>query len=387
MLYVSTYLDGLDPDLLPPRDWNRFAIRLSHLVSFAESFKAHRSAGYIYNAGQCLDEILREDVIFRPMAANKRTAKSFNATLSQLLEDVSKQLQTLGGQKTSVISLAEGLKSKFDELERRYASVEQQIAAQIQQHQNQFSQAQESRQNEYSAAQNTRQERFLTAEEDRTKEFSSVVTDLKYRASEVKAELKLAFDEMQKRLTEESESLILQMKETQRKTETIYGLVGKESVVGAQKHYADRARIMAHCLFGIAVTLMTFVAVLVVWPLLRNIGDAEFFNVDWASLAFRIPVVAVMLLPAGYLANEAKKQRKKEDFYRELEVKLSAVAPYFESISANDRSSIPEKERVMIELAREMLTPARQKDDQNVIVPPEVLEIIKAVANGCKVHG
>lgn len=119
------------------------------------------------------------------------------------------------------------------------------------------------------------------------------------------------------------------MKETQRKTETIYGLVGKESVVGAQKHYADRARIMAHCLFGIAVTLMTLVAVLVVWPLLRNIGDAEFFNADWGSLAFRIPVVAVLLLPAGYLANEAKKQRKKEDFYRELEVKLSAVAPVF----------------------------------------------------------
>ena len=41
----------------------------------------------------------------------------------------------------------------------------------------------------------------------------------------------------------------------------------------------------------------------------------------------------------------------------------------------------------MIELAREMLTPARQKDDQNVIVPPEVLEIIKVVANSCKVHG
>lgn len=45
------------------------------------------------------------------------------------------------------------------------------------------------------------------------------VPDLKNRASEVKAELKLAFDEMQKRLTEESESLILRMKETQRKTD------------------------------------------------------------------------------------------------------------------------------------------------------------------------
>lgn len=70
---------------------------------------------------------------------------------------------------------------------------------------------------------------------------------------------------------------------------------------------------------------------------------------------------------------------KIENYYRELEIKLAAVSPYFAGISGNQNGDLPEKDRVMMELAKGMLAIREQKEDKHVVLSPDVLELIKTI--------
>jgi hypothetical protein len=93
-------------------------------------------------------------------------------------------------------------------------------------------------------------------------------------------------------------------------------------------------------------------------------------------------------LPAFFLAIEGKKQREKENRYRELEIKMAAITPYFLEISdgvSKDNPNIPEKDRIKLELAQKLLSPSKQVPDKNVILPPEIVAILKELAKKIKV--
>jgi hypothetical protein len=94
------------------------------------------------------------------------------------------------------------------------------------------------------------------------------------------------------------------------------------------------------------------------------------------------------LLPAFFLALEGRKQREKENLYRELEIKMAAITPYFLEIGdgvSRDNTTLPEKDRVKLELAQKLLSPVKQKSDKNVILPPEIVEILKEVAKKIRI--
>lgn len=89
----------------------------------------------------------------------------------------------------------------------------------------------------------------------------------------------------------------------------------------------------------------------------------------------------ILLLPSFFLANEAKKQRDKENRYRELEIKMAAITPYFLEIgdgASKDNEKLPEKDRIRLELAQKLLSPSEHISDKNVIIPSEIVELIKS---------
>ena len=377
---VGNYIECVDPDLLPSLNWPDFAQQLVAIRSAGDGFRQQRRVEFLLRAMEAFDVILARYVITRSVVISRKYAKSFNSSLSKMTECIGEQLGSLSSKKDELIKLTSDLHASISGLQDRYNREEQKIGLQVQQHQEQFSQAQEKRQIEYASAQEKRQEKFNSDESARDKEFHDKTQKLEIEANELKSRLVNDFDELKKDLEEKAAALLSQMEDTKKKTESIYGIVGKESVVGSQKAYADNAKDLAHWLFGVAVVIMIFVAGLVVWPLLSAIGNStNFSDVNWILLACRIPITAILLLPAFYLANEAKKQREKENYYRELEIKLAAVSPYFAGISGNQNGDLPEKDRVMMELAKGMLAIREQKEDKHVVLSPDVLELIKTI--------
>lgn len=180
------------------------------------------------------------------------------------------------------------------------------------------------------------------------------------------------------------------MEDIKAKIEQIYSIVGQEAIVGSQKAYADKAGIFANRLFFTSIALMLAFAVVVIWPVIEATCNSiivfdpskTFSNLNWNILLCRLPIAALLLLPAVYMANESKKQRDKENKYRELEIKMAAIEPYFNNICEKCKDAntqLPEKDAVKLELAKQLLIPTTTSSDKNVIIPTDVSELIENI--------
>lgn len=369
LLRLSSYIAQLDVDYLPAVNWADLAQHLQGIQSLANEFRQSKNASYVQHANAELDVVLRH-IAWGPIIADGgKLEQSLRDEMADFAREVGDHLQTLSGKKRELEETVSELSRKLSELSNRYATEENRIAGQVQTHQDQFAQAQEKRQKDFQEAQN-----------GRTREFDVLKSGCEDNAEKACSEAVQKFDELRLRFNSEAEQILEQMRQLQSKTEGIYGLVGKESVVGSQKVYADNAKIFAHWMFGISVSIMLAVAVIVVWPLLVTLGSTQMVSINWVSLVCRIPVTAVLLLPAFYLANEAKKQRMKENRYRELEIKMATITPYFAEITDKKANELSEKEKVKIELAKNMLAIRDEEDEGNVVLSPDVLELARIIS-------
>ena len=107
-------------------------------------------------------------------------------------------------------------------------------------------------------------------------------------------------------------------------------------------------------------------------------GVEAFKSINWLLLVCRIPIAGILFVPAFYLANESKKQREKENRYRELEIKMASIAPYFLGVGDQKAADI---QKAKIDLAQKLLSPIEEKQDNHVVIPPDVLELIKLLVN------
>ena len=64
---------------------------------------------------------------------------------------------------------------------------------------------------------------------------------------------------------------------------------------------------------------------------------------------------------------------------------MCAIKPYFNDIGNGvcEQNSIPEKDRIKLKLAEKLLSPKELKNDDNVVIPKEVVDIIKELLKIC----
>ena len=243
----------------------------------------------------------------------------------------------------------------------------------------------------------TFQQQFSQAQENRLKEYNQIKQDFAALNNEHKISIQKIIEVYQKK-TEEAQTLERQKSETFiKKIEDLYNIAGEKTIRGGYTTYANNAKNFAHVLFVASLLLMVIVGVLVILPLLATIPDfinASGFDTlglweqlkkfNWASLFYRIPVVAILLLPAFYLSKEVNRQREKEATYRELELKLGAIRPFFEHIgnSIAKDETIPQKEIVQFELAKNLLSKEKNGNSKNSSVEfsEETIKFLECLA-------
>lgn len=181
--------------------------------------------------------------------------------------------------------------------------------------------------------------------------------------------------------------MLSHIKSIKDEAEKTFSLVGKTVLIGDKKVYADEAQSNADKLFYFALTLMILTAIIVIWPLLCKFTSLVFStgtikdiaNFDWWTLVPRIFVTIILLLPAFYLANESKKQRDQENKFRELEVKMNAIDPYLLTVSAKDEKVIPLKDKIKLELAKELLGKDTSQNENNVILSDDAFKLLDKI--------
>lgn len=350
-----------------PNITNPIQNNLSNLFAYTKSFSDSKNRGYINNINDTLNAIIPA-INTLPMSLKGETATSLNKILQDFENSNTVIIEQLIKEKDSLEAQLTELKTQVTTLEKRIETKNTELDNISSNQQNQFSVAQEKRLNDFA---------------DKIKEFEKSFNEQEKKQLDNYIS---TFDKLNKLAKDKLQS----MEEIQSKIETIYNIVGQESIVGSQKMYADKAKNFANILFWASIVLMIAFACTVIWPVLRVVcTDVIVFDntktladINWEILLYRLPIAALLLLPAIYMANESKKQRDKENKYRELEIKMAAIEPYFNNICEKCKDAntlLPEKDAVKLELAKLLLSPNTEKTDNNVIIPPEVSSLIENI--------
>lgn len=346
---------------------NSIVNNVNNLCSYVNSFHQSKNSSYISHINNTLNELLE---FISKIPVNQKGDTS--ATLEKIVKDF----------EDSNLNITNRLRKENAELNQQILVLTQNIAK--------LERKIEDKSNQLDGITTTQQQQFSAAQEKRLNDFSNKLDDFSSQFEAQKAEQDKLYNTNFQLLKDGAEKRLSDMEQIQHKIEKIYGIVGKEAVVGSQKKYADNARDFANILFWSSIGLMLVFALVVVWPVLEALCNSifvfdqtkTFANLNWNILLCRLPIAALLLLPAVYMANESKKQRDKENKYRELEIKMAAVEPYFNNISEStkdEQTQIPEKDVVKLELAKALLSPGVNVSEKNVIIPHEISNLIENI--------
>lgn len=352
---------------------NNIDTQLNQLSSYIQQYNSSNSSAYLTYIDNTINQLF-PSIASIPVFMKGETQPILNKILTDFENSNIHILQNLKDENFK-------LSTKIQELENKLASISTKL---------------DNKNTELDNISSNFQQQFSTAQEKRLNDFADKLKDFEKRFVEQRNEQSNNYSTTFDNLKSSAESKLQTMDEIKDKIEKIYSIVGQESIVGSQKMYADKAKDFANKLFFASIALMLMFAIVVIWPAIEAICNSilafdptkTFSNLNWNILLCRLPIAALLLLPAVYMANESKKQRDKENKYRELEIKMAAIEPYFNNICEkckDTNTQLPEKDAVKLELAKQLLTPTTISCDKNVIIPTDVSELIENILKAvCK---
>lgn len=302
-----------------------------------------------------------------PDVHTEHTKQNLNQIISSFKSQITKQ-------KTGYDQKVAALEQSIKQLENKLSQKETEVTNLTTAFQQQFSKAQENRIADYGKQISELKTQFEQKEKERESLFSQYEKARAQRDNNIETNL----NKMYTSAEASAKTMLSHIRGIKDEAEKIFSLVGKTVLIGDKKVYADNARKRADRLFYCSVGLMIITAIIVIWPLLSKFAilvlpgnkEIDIANFDWWTLIPRIFVTLILLLPAFYLANESKKQRDQENKFRELEVKINAIDPYLLAVSTKDSNTIPLKDKVKLELAKELLGKDSNIDNNNNTVLP-----------------
>lgn len=327
-------LKGPYTAFVPQSDFHQLESQLRDLLNHTESYAHNGHSNYLMYLNRYLNSI-REIIAKIPVGGKGETSSVLSNVVDNFTKRNDEVIKKITKEKDSLAAEVAALKHEIKVLSNEVAKKNTEVTSLTTEFQKQFSDAQDKRGSAFSDSQNEREEEFNNGELERANMFREQINSIQSKAQETQHEIE----------------------NIHKKVEEIYGVIGKSSIVGSQKTYADKAKIMAHCLQGASLFFM-----LCAIGVLCYMFYGQIESITWAKFFFKFSIGLILLLPSFFLANEAKKQRDKENHYRELEIKLVTITPYFLEIQS------PEKEQVKLDLAKTLLSPNKNITDNNAVL-------------------
>jgi outer membrane murein-binding lipoprotein Lpp len=130
------------------------------------------------------------------------------------------------------------------------------------------------------------------------------------------------------------------LREHQAEAERIVGLIAGSGLAGHYKNLADRSRTAGYLYTALAV--MLFCVPLIVGIITFNTLppiDPQSGN-WWASVLVRLAIGLAALVPAGYLAREATRFKRREDAARQRELEFSTLTNFIDALDEDTQAEV-----------------------------------------------
>lgn len=365
---VVTYLDStfaqFDPELTPQGILDSINQHIVNCVTEVNGYISSPNVKHLMNANNNIDSVIsivsRTPFILtgQQKGALKKAvdahSEAIAKSIDKLLSLIDKAIATEKQRITELAKNVNALGNDLTGLNNQVNTVQQTIQKQT-------------------AEFNTQ---FQNSEKDRTERFNTVASKLESKVEDESSKLESKLDEEFKKLATKAAVTLEVLNTFKEQAESVYDVTINTMQAGAYSSYANEERGIANKLRYFAIGLMLVgVSILVGPELLKISREAAEYTFDWKAILGRIPISAILFVPAFYIARESGKHRATEVVNRRRELILSTIGPYLALLP-------PAKaQEVKAEIAKEIFSESSISSESTV---GEAGNLISQLANLAK---
>lgn len=348
---LSVSLEACDKNLMAITWLDESSKALVNMKSYLSSYKSNRDANLLINncAGQ-LDTLLQESAKLNCVKSTKSLRGIITAgneyrqimdsqnrimsdkvnSLKQEIEENKKEIEKqIDWAKNKLTDFQNSIgleKKRLDELSTLYHN-------QMMEDQKNFLGMTESLKNSFTKVKETCKEDFNKEVEKASDKIRNISENAALREEELKSEGHQFIEEYRHQF----ETYKLQV-------EKIVGIVNSNVFSFSYKKVADDAHKRARLWHRIAIAFMIIVGIFAIYAFVITVNS----DTSWVNLVAKIFATTTFVTSAAYAARQASKQERVERYARKIEVELTAIDPFINSLDSEKQSQIKE------ELARKL---------------------------------
>lgn len=196
-----------------------------------------------------------------------------------------------------------------------------------------------------------------------------------------KADLEQKITNLQSSATKQADTIIEILRKKQEEVEKLWGIIGKAVVSGQAQSYADKAQRMANLLMGTAIGILIVITlglvIITMWDIYHN-------NFSFLTFFYKVIASAVLLAPAFYCMNLAKRQRDREFQLRDFEIKTAAFEPFIERMKFTTSDQKSGKDAAKLELTKSFFDKEFAKENKqhgDILLSEDMIRALDKIAN------
>jgi predicted nucleic acid-binding Zn-ribbon protein len=177
------------------------------------------------------------------------------------------------------------------------------------------------------------QSQFSEAETSRRNSFDELREQLRQQTSDLIEKLEAKFQSHQEELQSQADSFLQGMRQRDDETKALAHAMGARGISSSFQSTANKNEKAANRLRVLATIFFAIMAVVVIWALRES---------SWSASLIRISAALILTIPAAYLARESTRQRREATRSRRIELELTALGPFLETLDEDKESELRE---------------------------------------------
>lgn len=306
-----------DPIFIPTAALDRVHPQMQNAVNETNNFISNGNIRHLYSAiAHVSDAIAGFGATYRI-----ETLSSGEDLISSLSNRSREEIASVKAQAKAASTIAEQVSTALTQLQQAIELEKERISSGLGNVERQFTESQSTRSTAFNDAMNSFDAQIrqaLVEARDKLEEFVST--------NSVAAEDRLG--EIVSELEGTRQDSELKHKEIL----SLYGLVGRDSQIGGYKEAAVSATKAANVWDQVTYTFMVIAILALVGPSIVSYFKSGFTEIKWLEVLARFPLSSVLLLPAGYAAAQARRQKRIADTARRNQLHIAALGPYLSTL-------------------------------------------------------
>lgn len=364
-------LDRADPLLVGEDRLDLLNKMLTQVAAQVRGFATNGSIGHLNNANNEADKLLPTLATFL-VPDSPEDIEAVRSSLEAFGRVAKEQIEALSANTTKGNESVKRLQADVQQLQETIKNEKARIDQAITQHQQQFSEAQDSRQQSFSNEEKQRMEKAEANLKSWGDKLSALQDQSKKDFNELVAGIESEWKEKSESASQAAATLLQEIEARRDKAKDLVGIIAGTGMAGGYQKDADEQR--KAFLFWNVATILGFAGLIgfAIWLFVASTGEGEF---GWSKTFARLLAIVAFGLFAAYAGRMAMKHRESERQHRHKQLALESVNAFLEDLELDVQKQVKQK------MAEVFFTqPQGISDTGQDVAPTTIAELFKLLS-------